>query len=605
MLLEQLGPYRIGRQLGKGGMGTVYAAVDTQTNTPAAVKVLAPQLAMQAGFRERFEAEIESLKKLHHPNIVQLFGYGQQEEVMFYAMELVEGISLEDELAHGRRFDWREVCQIGIQLCRALKLAHDHGVIHRDIKPANLLLTPDSNVKLTDFGIARLFGNTGVTSEGGVLGTAEYMAPEQADGRRTTHHCDLYSLGGVMYALLAGRPPFRSQSLLEMLQMQRYSTPEPVRRFAPDTPQEFEQIIMQLLAKEPQERFPNALLLSRCLEAMQRGLSLHNDNADGKGPVGNRAGTARSRPAPRPVRATIAGDQGGVHARSTQTGAATPASATSDFSIAGASFDDESVLELQSPAPVVATRFTTLEEEQRREAQLQQQRSEPLMTTTTVLLVLTLLAIVGLVIYALQPPSADTLYERIDHAASANDSRKLSESKDDVARFLKLYPADPRVGEVQAIQARIDAAKTGTSTLSVVQAKLLVRRHPLSSLGTEYLEAVKLGETDPARALVRLQAIVNLYGHPEKESPGIRDFVEAAREQLPALRDRVDALTLERRALINDRLKQADAIADKDPKQAERIRQAIVDLYQDEPWAAPLVAKARQALIGKNGSTEP
>ncbi|MCE9555135.1 MAG: serine/threonine protein kinase [Planctomycetes bacterium] len=597
MLLEQLGPYRIGRQLGKGGMGTVYAAVDTQTNAPAAVKVLAPQLAMQAGFRERFEAEIESLKKLHHPNIVQLFGYGQQEEVLFYAMELVEGISLEDELAHGRRFDWREVCQIGIQLCRALKLAHDHGVIHRDIKPANLLLMPDGNVKLTDFGIARLFGNTGVTSEGGVLGTAEYMAPEQADGRRTTHHCDLYSLGGVMYALLAGRPPFRSQSLLEMLQMQRYSTPEPVRRFAPDTPEEFEQIIMQLLAKEPQERFPNALLLSRRLEAMQRGLSLHND-----GPEGNGAGTARPRPAPRPVRATIAGDQGGVHVRSTQTGAATPASATSDFSVAGASFDDESVLELQTPSPVVATRFTTLEEEQRREAELQQQRREPLMTSTTVLLVLTLVAIVGLVIYALQPPSADTLYGRIDTAASANDSRKLSESKDDVARFLKLYPGDSRAGEVQAIQARIDSAKTGTSTLSVVQAKILVRRHPLSPLGNEYLEAVKLGETDPARALVRLQAIVNLYGHPEKESPGIRDFVEAARAQLPALRERVDALTLERRALINDRLKQADAIAEKDPKQATRIRQAIVDLYQDEPWAAPLVAKARQALVGKDGS---
>ncbi|NIP87375.1 MAG: protein kinase, partial [Planctomycetales bacterium] len=117
--------------------------------------------------------------------------------------------------------------------------------IHRDIKPGNLLWGSDSVIKLTDFGIARLFGNTGLTSEGGVLGTAEYMAPEQADGRRVTHHCDLYSLGGVLYALLAGRPPFQAKSMLEMLQMQRYSQPEPVRRYAHEAPAELERIISQ------------------------------------------------------------------------------------------------------------------------------------------------------------------------------------------------------------------------------------------------------------------------------------------------------------------------------------------------------------------------
>ena len=596
MQLEQLGPYRIGRQLGKGGMGTVYAAVDVQTNSPAAIKVLAPQLAMQAGFRERFEAEIESLKKLHHPNIVQLYGYGQQEEVLFYAMELVDGISLEDELSRGRRFEWREVCSLGIQLCRALKLAHDHGVIHRDIKPANLLLTADGNVKLTDFGIARLFGNTGLTSEGGVLGTAEYMAPEQADGRRTTHHCDLYSLGSVMYALLAGRPPFRSQSLLEMLQMQRYSTPEPVRRFAPDTPEEFEQIIMQLLAKEPQERFPNALLLSRRLEAMQRGLSLHND-----GPEGNGAAAARAPRPSRPVRVTIAGDQGGVHARATQTGAATPGSATSDFSVAGASFDDESVLE-QPAGPVAATRFTTLEEEKQREAQLKQQRREPLLTPATVMLALTLLAIVGLIFYSLRPPSAAALYARIDRAESTNDPKRLVEAKKDIDRFLELYPDDPRVDKVRVFQDRISATKTDKPAISLVQAKLLVRQHPSSPLASEYLEAVKLVETEPARALVRLQAIVNLYGQTEQESPDIRDFVAGAREQLPALKERVEAVTKERKTFFEERLAHAERIALEDPEQARRIRQAIVDLCHDEPWAAELVNKARQGLGDKRGA---
>jgi len=591
MLLEQLGPYRIGRQLGKGGMGTVYAAVDTQSDTPAAVKVLAPQLAIQAGFRERFEAEIESLKKLHHSNIVQLFGYGQQEEVLFYAMELVEGISLEDELAHGRRFDWREVCQIGIQLCRALKLAHDHGVIHRDIKPANLLLSKDGNVKLTDFGIARLFGNTGLTNEGGVLGTAEYMAPEQADGRKITHHCDLYSLGGVMYALLAGRPPFRSQSLLEMLQMQRYSTPEPVRRFAHDTPEELEQIIMQLLAKEPTERFPNALLLSRRLEAMQKALSIPKETADGNGAAA--AGPSRS--SPRQAKATIGVEEGGAHLRLTQTGA--PASATSDFSLAAVKSDNESVLD--EPQPQAVTRFTTMDEERQRAAAIEERRREPLVTPTNIILALALLAIIGLVIYSLQPPSADALYVRIDRVVEANDLRRLPEARDDVARFLKLYPADPRAAEVAEIQEKIERASNSVAARNVVQAKLLVRRHPLSPLGSEFLEAVKLAETDPARALVRLQAIVDLYERPEKEAPGIRDFVEAARQQIPGLEERVDALTAERRALIEDRLQHAAKIEATNPQEARRIRQAIVDLYEDEPWAAAAVAKAKNELTAE------
>ncbi len=261
-------------------MGAVYAGVDSDTGEAAAIKVLSPALAAEEGFRVRFEAEIESLKKLRHPNIVRLYGYGEQAGTLFYAMELVEGTSLEDELRAGRRFEWREVTQIAIKLCRALKHAHDHGVIHRDLKPANLLLSPDGQVKLSDFGIARLFGNTRLTSDGGVLGTAEYMAPEQADGRTVTDRCDQYSLGGVLYALLAGRPPFRAKSLVEMLQLQRFAEPEPVTRYAPQTPDELARIIHQLLSKEPQERFVNTLMLSRSLEAMERGLSLSLSRAD-------------------------------------------------------------------------------------------------------------------------------------------------------------------------------------------------------------------------------------------------------------------------------------------------------------------------------------
>ena len=281
MQFEQLGPYRLGKKLGQGGMGAVYAGVDEETGAAAAIKVLSPSLASEEGFRVRFEAEIESLKKLKHPQIVRLYGYGEQAGTLFYAMELVEGTSLEDELRAGRRFDWREVTKIAIKLCRALKHAHDHGVIHRDLKPANLLLTADGEIKLSDFGIARLFGNTRLTSRRRACwGRPNICRPSRPKAGGVTDRCDQYSLGGVLYALLAGRPPFRAKSLVEMLQLQRYAQPEPVTRFAPQTPAELARIIHQLLEKDPQDRFVNTLLLSRSLEAMERGLSISLSRGD-------------------------------------------------------------------------------------------------------------------------------------------------------------------------------------------------------------------------------------------------------------------------------------------------------------------------------------
>lgn len=277
MHFERLGPYSIVRKLGKGGMGTVFAGVHFETNEVAAVKVLSAALAQEEGFRERFEAEVESLKKLHHPNIVRLLGFGEQDGHLFYAMELVEGRSLEEEVQAGRVFDWRETTELALQVCRALKHAHDRGVIHRDIKPANLLLAGDGTVKLSDFGIAKLFGSSGLTADGGLLGTAEYMAPEQADGRPVTHRCDLYSFGGVLYTLLARRPPFRATSIVEMLQLQRYAEPEPLRRYASDVPAEMEAIVATLLAKDPERRIPTAMVLARRLEAMKHGLSVRPD----------------------------------------------------------------------------------------------------------------------------------------------------------------------------------------------------------------------------------------------------------------------------------------------------------------------------------------
>ncbi len=222
MQIERLGPYQIVGKLGRGGMGTVFEGVNLETGEPAAVKLLSAALAEEEGFRGRFEAEIETLRKLNHPNIVRLFGFGEDDTRLFYAMELIDGNSLEEELGRGRRFDWREVVRMVIEICRALRHAHDRGVIHRDLKPGNLLLTTGGQVKLSDFGIARLFGNTRITSAGSVLGTAEYMSPEQAAGKPVDQRSDLYSLGAVMYVLLARCPVFRGNSLGEVIYKQQY-----------------------------------------------------------------------------------------------------------------------------------------------------------------------------------------------------------------------------------------------------------------------------------------------------------------------------------------------------------------------------------------------
>jgi serine/threonine protein kinase len=279
MQSKVLGPYRLQRKLGEGGMGAVYSAVH-DNGQMAAVKILPPHLFQRSGFRARFQIEIETLRKLDHTNIVKFYGYGEAPpDVMYYAMEMVEGRSLEGVMAE-RRFHWREVLAIGYQACKALKHAHDRGIIHRDIKPANLMLTPADEIKLSDFGIAKLWGNTGLTLDGGPIGTANYMSPEQAEGKRASNRADLYSLGCMFYALLANRPPFVSNSLVEMLHMQRYVAPDPIRRHAPQVPVEFERVIATLLEKDPEKRVPNAAVLIRLLRAVEVANPPTNDPAE-------------------------------------------------------------------------------------------------------------------------------------------------------------------------------------------------------------------------------------------------------------------------------------------------------------------------------------
>jgi len=286
---QQLGPYVLSKRLGRGGMGAVYEAEHQDTGEFVAVKVLASHLADDLGLKERFEAEIQTLKPLRCPGIVQLIAYGEDEGQPYFAMELVHGQSLERLIRGGRTFSAAEVIAFSIEIARSLKVAHDHGIIHRDLKPANLLIPDDTNqtdvrVKLADFGIAKLFGAASQTAHGSIVGTAEFMAPEQAAGKPLDARADLYTLGLVMFTMIAGKPPFRGSQLTEIITKQLRESAPRVSSFHRDIPKELDTLIDELLAKDPARRPASALAVGRRLTSIQDALSareqLEQDNSD-------------------------------------------------------------------------------------------------------------------------------------------------------------------------------------------------------------------------------------------------------------------------------------------------------------------------------------
>lgn len=269
---EKLGPFRIGRMLGRGGMGAVYEGFHEETDEPVAVKVLLSTLEEDEDVRLRFEAEIDTLKRLRHPNIVRLFGFGEEEESLYYVMELVDGSSLHQEMRSQRLFQWHEVAKIGLEMCFALKHAHDRGITHRDIKPANILLERAGAVKLSDFGIAHFFGGQRLTEVHSVVGTLEYMSPEQALANPIGPRSDLYSLGAVLYALLVGKPPYTARNLPEIIRKHQVQAVESIRATRLDVPDELELIVFDLLKIRPEDRPNNAYLAVKRFQSLLQAL---------------------------------------------------------------------------------------------------------------------------------------------------------------------------------------------------------------------------------------------------------------------------------------------------------------------------------------------
>ncbi len=272
---DKVGPYLIDRKIGAGGMGNVYHGVHESTGQEAAIKVLPAAMAREEGFVQRFSREIDALRQLSNRHIVQLFQDGETTDgTFYYAMEFVDGHTLTAEITNRKKLPWKDVIEYSMQIAAALKAAHDAGIVHRDLKPSNLMLTQDRVIKLTDFGVASLFASARLTRTGGVVGTAEYMSPEQARGQRASRRSDLYSLGAVMYAMLTGRPPFTGASANDILQKHQFGQFDKPSRYVADLPRPVEEVVCQLLEKDPSKRLPDALVVMKRLEQIKLRLEM-------------------------------------------------------------------------------------------------------------------------------------------------------------------------------------------------------------------------------------------------------------------------------------------------------------------------------------------
>jgi serine/threonine-protein kinase len=259
--------YRLDEPLATGGMGTVYRAFDQRIGRPVAVKVLRRSLASDPTFVERFRREARAAGALSHAGIAKVFDYGERGGEPFIVMELVEGQNLAQRIADRGRLPWREAFGIGAQVARALAAAHALGLVHRDIKPANILLSPDGFAKLTDFGIARAAQATTLTRTGMVLGSANYVAPEQARGITVGPAADLYSLGCVLFEAVCGQPPYRGANAV-VIAAQHVDAPVPnPRDHVPDLPGHVAALLVRALAKDPAQRFPSAAAMATALSA--------------------------------------------------------------------------------------------------------------------------------------------------------------------------------------------------------------------------------------------------------------------------------------------------------------------------------------------------
>ncbi|HER00255.1 MAG TPA: serine/threonine-protein kinase [candidate division Zixibacteria bacterium] len=265
--------YRIISRIGRGGMGEVYLAEDTSLNRMTALKFLLPHICQDAGSRSRFKREAQASARLEHANIATIFEVDEFDGRPFFAMQYIEGLPL-NEYFKDSRIAFDELIDISSQICEGLHSAHQSGIVHRDIKPSNIIIDKKGHPKIFDFGLASIQGTEKLTEPGSVLGTIGYMSPEQLQFKKVDQRTDLFSLGVVMYEIIAGRPPFKGENRAAVMNLIINDTPEPLSRYKSGVPEGLEQIVFKLLQKDPGLRYQGANEVVSDLKLLQvRSLS--------------------------------------------------------------------------------------------------------------------------------------------------------------------------------------------------------------------------------------------------------------------------------------------------------------------------------------------
>lgn len=291
------GRYQLGEVIGRGGMAEVFAGTDVRLGRPVAVKVLRADLARDHAFLTRFEREAQAAAALNHPNIVAVYDTGEDltddavstVRVPWIVMERVEGHTLRQIIGSGRRLTVERALDIASGILAALDYSHRHGIVHRDIKPGNVMVTPNGDIKVMDFGIARALADASstITHTSAVLGTAQYLSPEQARGEIVDARADLYSCGALLYELLVGRPPFTGDSPVAIAYQHVTEIPQPPSAIDPSIPHEVDAIVLTALAKKPIDRYASAAEMRADVDR-----ALQGDPVTARIPINEGAGSA-------------------------------------------------------------------------------------------------------------------------------------------------------------------------------------------------------------------------------------------------------------------------------------------------------------------------
>ena len=593
-MMEKIGPYEFLGTLGRGGMGTVYRGRHDESGEMHAVKVLASNFANEDHFRGRFESEIRALIKLDHANIVRIISYGQEDSQLFFSMELVEGDSLFQIQKKGHPFDWREILAIAKSVAKGLRHAHDRGIIHRDLKPGNLLMPIDEDgnqgeVKITDFGIAKRFGASQNTGDN-VLGTMDFMSPEQAKGQPVTFRSDLYSLGTLMFTLLSGRPPFSANSVEESLRnLTRVPAPR-ISSVVPDVPPELDALIRKLMSKRPENRIQTAQALIYKIEEAEAVLLSSSQAKTSEINLDDVREETFDLPQPSDVATQVNTEQ---HNKKSKL--ATNASVKNHDPTV-----DHTAANQQEGGTSDATKvdyFNTVADQVRSVKSSDDSEVEDANVRGMLPLLLGLLVVLGLagfgIYQAYRPPSVESLYSSID--ASVERPNNVME---EIELFIKLYPDDSRIDSVEELQ-RIGSAIQHYNRLTN---KLSIRsniagENRLSDVESQFLEIVELAEDDAETALAKMAALITVH----ENDPELTERDQACLTAVNGFRAKIvnDARTQLIQKLKKIRSAMDAAAANQDAAQAIPVYRSILELYQDVDWGRTSEGLEGQRLIAK------